>query len=104
MSENIQRAILSTFLWSNDFGMDTDEAFTLDASVFTGDKYLIASKLNEVTNSEDRFFSLLNIELENTSPREWTFIAEQTPLPFSVAKRYYEKLREENKVNIGDRI
>ena len=92
MSINIQRAVLATFLWSNDLQMDTKDAFTINPHLFTGDLKLVAAKVNEVTKTEDKFYSLLNLELEQTSPSEWLEIAQQTPLPFSLAKRYYAKL------------
>ena len=101
MNINIQRAVLSTFLWSNDTGLDTKDAFTLNPYVFTGDRVLIASKINEVTDTEDKFYSLLNMELENTSLEEWMEIAQQTPMPFSLAKRYYEKLESDNRERIA---
>ncbi len=94
MNINIQRAVLATFLWSNDLDMDTKDAFTLNPHLFTGDRYLIASKVNDVTQTQDRFYGLLNLELENTSPQEWLYISEQTPLPFSLAKKYYSKLTD----------
>ncbi len=92
MNINIQRAVLSSFLWSNDVGIDTKDAFILNQHVFTGDRILIAAKINEVTETEYKFYSLLNMELENTSQEEWMEIAQQTPMPFSLTKRYYEKL------------
>ncbi len=94
MNLNIQRAILASFLWSNDVGTDTKDAFILNPHLFTDDRLLIASKINEVTQTEDRFYSLLNLELENTSSQEWLFIAEQTPLSFSFAKKYYDSMTD----------
>ena len=92
MNTNIQRALLASFLWANDLGIDTNNAFILDVSVFDWDRVLIASKINEVTMTKDRFYSLLNLELENTSQNEWMHISEQTPMPFSLAKKYHDKL------------
>ena len=90
---NIESALLGCFLWSNDLGIDTKDAFILDTSIFTNkDRKLIASKINEVTNTEDRFYSLLNMELENTCQHEWLNISEYTPFEFSLAKKYYDKL------------
>jgi len=94
MNVNIQRAILSTFLWSNDLDIDTKDAFILNPHLFTGDRYLIASKVNEATQTHDKFYGLLNLELENVSPQEWLEISTQTPLSFSFAKKYYDKLTE----------
>ncbi len=101
MNVNIQRAVLSSFLWSNDVGIDTEDAFILNPHVFTGDRILIASKINEVTETEDKFYSLLNMELENTSREEWMEITQQTPLVFSFAKRCYEKLEADNRERLA---
>ena len=92
MNLNIQRAILASFLWSNDVGTDTKDAFILNPHLFTDDRLLIASKINEVTQTEDRFYSLLNLELENTSSQEWLEISTQTPLPFTYAKKMHDKM------------
>ena len=100
MNINIQRAILASFLWSNDMGMNTKDAFKLKPSLFTDDRYLIASKINETTDTEDRFYGILNLELENTSPSEWLEISQQTPLPFTVAERYHNKLPDPRGRNI----
>jgi len=89
-TKNIESALLGCFLWSNDLGIDTKDAFILDTSIFTNrDRKLIASKINEVTNTEDRFYSLLNMELENTCQQD---ISVYTPFEFSLAKKYYDKL------------
>ena len=90
MNINIQRAILASFLWSNDMGTNTKDAFLINQNLFDGDRYLIASKINEVTNTEDKFYGILNLELENTSPQEWLDISTQTPMPFSFAKKLHD--------------
>ncbi len=95
MNVNIQQSILSTFLWSNDLDMDTKDAFMLNPSLFTGDRYLIASKINEVTDTPERYYGVLNLELENTSPAEWLEISTQTPLPFSFAKKMHNNLPDQ---------
>ena len=100
MNVNIQRSILATFLWSNDMGMGTKDAFPLNPHLFTEDRYLIASKINEVTDTADKFYGILNLELENTSPQEWVHIAEQTPLPFTYAQKLHDKLPD----NRGDNL
>jgi len=100
MEINIQRSILATFLWSNDIGIDTKDAFMLNTSLFTGNRYLIAAKINEITQSEDKFYGLLCLELENTSQTEWLEISKQTPLVFSLAKKYHDSLPDPR----GDRI
>jgi len=100
MNTNIQRAILATFLWSNDLDIDTKDAFILNPHLFTDDRHLIAAKINQVTQTEDRFYSLLNMELENTSQQEWLEISTQTPFSFSFAKKYYDNLTD----NRGDDV
>jgi len=94
MEINIQRAILASFLWSNDMGMDTMYAFTLNQHLFTGDRYLIASKVNEITDTEDKFYGILNLELENTSQQEWMELSKMTPLPFTLAKKYHDNISD----------
>lgn len=95
---NTERALLASFLWSNDLGFDTSQAFKLEPNAFTSDdRKLIASKINEVTESEDRFYSLLNLELERTSQLEWLEIAKYTPFSFSQAKFYHDRLMQEYK-------
>jgi len=92
-TKNIERALLATFLWSNDLWICTKDAFIMDTSIFTSqDRKLIASKINEVTKTEDRFYSLLNMEVENTCQHEWLNISGYTPFEFSLAKKYYDKL------------
>ncbi len=100
MNINIQRAVLATFLWSNDMGMDTKDAFKLNTRLFTGDLFLIASKVNEVTETEEKFYGILNLELENTSPFEWLEISKQTPLPFSFAKKMHNKTPDPRRRNV----
>ena len=90
MNVNIQQAILASFLWSNDLNMNTKNAFILNPHFFTKDRYLIASKINEVTNTEDKFYGLLNLELENISSQEWLNISTQTPLPLSYARKLHD--------------
>ena len=94
---NTQRAILASFLWCNDLGMPTKEAFLLNVDAFTDDRRLIASKINEVTTTKDRHYSILNMELENTSQQEWLKISEQTALPFAYAKKMHNTLTDNRK-------
>ena len=100
MNINIQRAVLASFLWSNDMGMSTKDAFHINLHLFTDDRKLIAAKIEEVTQTEDKFYGLLNSELENTSQNEWLQISMQTPLPFSLAKKYYNKLTDNRGINV----
>lgn len=100
MNETIQRAILSTFLWSNDLHYDTKEAFLINPNLFTGDRKLIAAKINEVTNTDDRFYGLLNLELEQTFTTEWMELAIQNTLSFKFALRYYNELKKTRGIEI----
>ena len=100
MDLNIQRSILSTFLWADDLGMDKRKAFMLDESLFTGQTKQIAKMINAVTATDDRYYGLLNLNLENNPQlhQEWLFIAEeQTPMTFRTSKAYYTQLLEKNK-------
>jgi len=100
MEINIQRAILASFLWANDMGTDTAYAFPLNQHLFTGDRYLIASKVNEITETEDKFYGILNLEIENTSHQEWLELSKTTPIPFTLAKKYHDNLSDPR----GDKI
>ena len=96
MSINFERSVLASLLWSNDMSMDTKDAFKIDPNVFTSeDRKMIAIKINQTTDTKDRFYGLLNLELQNTSQYEWLAISEQTPFPFSLAKKTYDRLYNE---------
>ena len=85
---NIERSILSSFLWSNDLGIDTGNAFILDENVFTGIRKQIATAINEETNG-DRYYGLLNMRIENSQNEEWMELSQQTPTCFSFTKKNY---------------
>ena len=103
MNRNIQCALLSSFLWSDDMGIDKKDAFRVDVSVFDNDFKQIAEKINDTTETNERFYSLLNLQIENAAPSQHFEIATQTPLPFSLAKKYHEQLVKDrnNKIIIG---
>lgn len=87
---NIERSILSSFLWANDVGTDTSYAFKLDEAVFTGDRKLIARAINQETDTEGRYYGLLNMRIENSLNHEWIELSMQTPTGLSFAKKNYE--------------
>ncbi len=100
---NIQRSILASFLWLDDLAsgeeMKSDshkkDVFVIDESLFTGERRTVAAEINRTTASADRMYGLLNYTLENRMPYEWAEISSQTPLPMNVAKKYYEKLKND---------
>jgi len=96
-SIDIQRATLASFLWADDLGLDTKDAFLLDPYVFDGDRRVIAHKINDTTQTEDRFYSLLNMRIQNEVPHEWMEISTYTPFSLERAKLYHDDLvRERN--------
>ena len=100
----IERTILSTFLYANSLQYDTSQAFKLDPNVFTGVRKLIAAKINEVTDTEDRFYSLLELELEQTTTDEWMMITVQDSFIFPMAKKYHDHLINMSAHTLGSRI
>ena len=103
MNVNIQRSILASFLWLDDLasveemksGSYKKDVFVMDESLFTGDRRAVAVEINQTTTSPDRIYGLLNYTLENRIPYEWTEISSHTPMPMSLVKKYYEKLKNE---------
>jgi len=93
---DIEYSILSTFLWSQDMGLNIDDAFILAPSVFTGTNKQIALAINKETDNE-QLYSLLNITTETKYPVEWLEIAQKTPLVFTIANRLHTRLIEEQR-------
>jgi len=96
-NEDRENAVLASFLYSNDIGLDTKDAFQLAEDAFTSDfRRRVAVKIN-ATTAVDRAYAYLSYELENAIEgtvyeMDWVNILAQTPLPFSLAKRYHSDI------------
>ena len=94
---DIENAILATYIYADDMGIDKSEAFTLDSKVFTSSyRRAVAEKLNTETDG-DKNYGYVGVEMEDmtagTSHEQcWIDILAQTPLTFSFAGKYYTKL------------
>ncbi len=98
---NIEDAILSTYLFSNDLNMNVNEAFKLDLDVFsTRYRQSVAKSINSVKNG---YYGLLSIKLEEKvkgTEYELDFlnILSQIPLTFALAEQYHLYLQKENRL------
>jgi hypothetical protein len=100
MNVNIQRAILSTFLWSDDLHIDKTDSFILDLDLFDDPmRRGIAENINNTTLHHDKMYGFLNVQIEGivAYQYEWLEISTQTPLTFSVAKRYMDSLAKKRR-------
>ena len=84
--------------------MDNKGAFLLDVSLFNSDLKHIAELVNDVTQTEDRYYSMLNMKIEKSFPNQWLQISKSAcTMPFSVVKRYHDDLVMKGKSNkMGD--
>lgn len=96
---NIENAVLAAFLYADDMGTDKKDAFILESSAFTSSyRRAVADKINDATGG-DKMYGFLSVTLEDQTAgtkfeQEWIDIISQSPLPFTVAKRYHAKLQE----------
>ena len=101
MMKHIEDAILSTFLFSNDFGLNMDEVFKLDVKAFTSPySQRVAERINSVS---DGCYGYLMTQIEEKTvgtvhEAELIDIMAQTPLVFSIAKRYHNDLVKQNRL------
>ena len=106
---NRENSLLATFLYANDMGMNTNDAFTLNTEVFTSKfRTAVAKKINDET-AQDRAYGFLSITLEDSIAgtsfeQEWANILSQTPLTFSIALRIHNNLEEEFKRDLAKRL
>ena len=107
-----ENAVLASFLYSDDMGTDKTQAFILDSDIFTSSyRRATANKINEETNN-DKMYGYLSVTLQDLTigtafENEWTDIigyTGQTPMPFSVSKRYYDDLKVEYKKRLAGRF
>ena len=95
-----ENSILASFLYANDMGADTTEAFQLNPNIFTSAyRRATANKINDETNGE-KYYGYLSITLEahtkgTVYEQDWLDILSQTPMPFSVIKRIHSDLEHE---------
>lgn len=107
MSVDIENAILCTFLLSNDMGEDLTNVYKLNTSIFTSPyRKRIAERINE---TEDHAYGYLSFLIENDTQgtiyeQDFINILSQTPLGLGFSKKYHDKLIENSKQFIGDRI
>jgi hypothetical protein len=100
MKADRENAVLSSFLYSNDMGEDTSKAFLLSEDAFTSAfRRRVATRIN-ATTATDKAYSFLSYEIENTIggtiyENAWLDILAQTPLPFSLARRYHNDIRKD---------
>lgn len=104
-----ENSILASFLYANDVGTDTSEAFVLDQSAFTSSfRRATANKINDETNG-DKMYGFLSVTLQDHTAgtsyeQDWIDIIAQTPMPLSVVKRMHEGLLQEHSDKRGDLI
>jgi len=106
-NQDRENSILASFLYADDMGEDTSKAFLLSEDAFTSSfRKRVAMKIN-ATTTIDKAYSLLSYDLENNVEgtvyeQDWINILAQTPLPFSLAKRYHDDVRKDyEKLIIG---
>ena len=98
--ENIEDAILATYLFANDLDLNLDKAFKLDLDVFsTRYRQSVAKSINSVKNG---YYGLLSIRLEEKvigTEYELDFlnILSQTPLTLRIAEQYHLHLQKKIK-------
>ena len=103
---NRENALLATFLYADDFGIDKTDTFTLDSNIFTSSyRRATANKINDETAGEKFYGYLLTTMGDITNgtafEQEYINLLDQTPLCFSVAKRYHDDLKTEYKARIA---
>ena len=92
-----ENAVLASFLYADDMGTDKTDTFILAVDAFTTDfRRRVANKIN-TTTTVNKHYSLLSYELEyaiesTQYEQEWLNILAQTPLPFSLAKKYHNDI------------
>ena len=92
-----ENAVLASFLYADDLGMDKSQTFELDQKVFTSSyRRATANKINDETNG-DKLYGYLSITLEGHTEgtayeQDWIDILAQTPMPFPVIKRVHDDL------------
>ena len=108
MSNYIDRenAILASFLYANDMGINTYEAFILNSDLFTSAyRRATADKINDETNNDKMygylFVTIKDLTKDTKYEKDYLDIEIQTPMPFSVAKRIHAKLENEYKIKIA---
>ena len=103
---NRENALLATFLYADDLGIDKTDTFILDSNIFTSAyRRATANKINEETGG-DKFYGYLLTTIEDLTKNtnfehEYIDIISQNALCFSVAKRYHDDLKTEYKSRIA---
>lgn len=92
---NIENAILSSILFTNDMGENIEDVFKLDSSVFsTKFKQRVAEQINNVT---DGYYGFLMTQIEEKCigtayEQDFIDLIAQKPMTLGMANKYYNKL------------
>ena len=92
-----ENAVLASFLYADDLGIEKTDTFPLAEDAFTTDfRRRVATKINAATTT-DKYYSLLSYEIESAVTNtiyedHFINILAQTPLPFSLAARYHSDI------------
>jgi len=98
MTNSIQNAILSTFLWLDISEYQKTDLFDLEPNAFDTELQKRVCKLiNEEIQSQEYFFGykreIFDEKIKGTVwADDWLEILSQTPLGLKAAKRYYDDL------------
>ncbi len=93
-----ENAVLASFLFADDMGTDTKDAFFLSEDAFTSAfRRRVAIRIN-ATTAVDKAYALLSYDMQEsiegtTYEQEWINILAQTPMPFSLVERYHKDIR-----------
>ena len=99
--ENIENAILTTFLDSNDLFDDMNKLYKLDPGIFTSPfRKRVAENINDV---DDNNFGFLALEIEEKTigtsfAVELINLTAQTSLGLGFSKKYHDKLVADDRV------
>ncbi len=100
-TDNIEEAILITFLFAHELELEFKDVFTLDADVFTTEyKKSIVKNIN---SHKSEYYSVLSLILEEKAMNteyeyEFLNILSQTPLTFDLANKYHLQLQNKLKL------
>ena len=96
---NIERAILATFLYSNDLGDNLENVYKLDLRAFSTEfNKRVAEMINNEKNGNYGFLSYtLEEKVEGTKyEQDWIEILAQSSLGLKLSKRYHDTLLKKN--------
>ena len=97
---NVERAILSTFLFCNDLGDDLNKVYKLDLSVFSTEfNKRVAKRINEVADGAYGYLShTLEESIRGTVyENDWILILSQNSLGLGYSKKYHDSMLADKK-------